>query len=109
MQKVKQLADVREPQKFVNVINRSLGIDGLLLDTDELESESIRKFSDLKQLNQELKYSKFICAEPVTDGSGSEEAKGLILYFMLENGLQRAIYIYPSDIEADKLYTELYK
>ena len=109
MKKVKQLADVKCPQPYINLCVREIGIDTVLLNMDKVEGKPVQCFKDIKKLNEDLKYSKFICAEPVTNGLGEEELKGIILYFMLENGLQKALYVYPGETEEDKLYIQCFE
>ena len=109
MKKVKQLADVKCPQPYINLCVREIGIDTVLLNMDKVEGKPVQCFEDIKELNKELKYSKLICAEPITDGLGKEELKGITLYFTLENGKQKALHIYPDETEEDKLYIEYFE
>jgi hypothetical protein len=61
----------------------------------------------LEEVSTYLTGAKLLNIETVTNGFEDKEIRGVNIYFMLQDGTQREVEIYPSDSEPDKLYVGL--
>lgn len=80
-----------------------------LKELEELKCDSISDIDKLTEATSELQGAKFLYMEPIVNGPDEKEIKGLIMYFMLSNGEQKAIECYPGDYEPDELYVSFYQ
>ena len=80
-----------------------------LQEIEELKCDPISDTDKLKEATLKLQGAKLMYMEPIVNGLGEKEIKGLIMYFKLSNGEQKAIECYPGDCEPDELYVSLYQ
>lgn len=97
MGKVKQLADI-DTSKYISGICKEARVDAVILDIFKVEPEVMGNIQSVPGLLKDLAGAKLIFMEPI--GGGYDFLEGLILYFMLPNGDQRAIEIDPAEYES---------
>lgn len=107
MGKIKQLADV-DTSKYISAMCKEARVDAVILDIEKVEPEDMSNIQSVPGILKDLVGAKLIFMEPI--GGGYDFLEGLILYFMLPNGNQRAIEIDPAEYESiDILYYKLDK
>lgn len=94
MVKIKQQADI-EASKFTYAICREGEIDAVILDIYKVKPETMGNIQSIPRILKDLAGARLITMEPI--GGGADFLEGLILYFMLPNGDQRAIEIDPNN------------
>lgn len=105
MGKVKQLADI-DTSKYISAICKEARVDAVFLDIFKVEPEVIGNIQSVPGLLKDLAGAKLIFMEPI--GGGYDFLEGLILYFMMPNGDQRAIEVEHIECEPiDVLYYKL--
>ena len=97
MGKVKQLADI-DTSKYISAICKEARVDAVILDIEQVEPETVNNIQGIPGILKDVVGAKLIFMEPI--GDGSDSLAGLILYFMLPNGDQRAIEIDPAEYES---------
>lgn len=104
---VKRLVEI-DTSKYTNALCREAGVDAVILDIEKVESKSIYDIQGVPVILKEVIGAKLIFIEPI--GDGSDLLAGMILYFMLSNGDQRAIEIDPDPFyHEDTISIQFYK
>lgn len=94
----------KEPQPYVREVSNPLGVNRTILDFEKAECEPITKYGELKDLlGMKLHY-----IEPCVY-AGENDYDGLFLYFIGEDGLQKALLIDANMDEPSKIGMLLYK
>lgn len=104
MGRVKQLADI-DTSKYTNAICKEARVDAVILDIEQVEPKNMSNIQSIPGILKDIVGAKLIFMEPI--GGGYDFLEGLILYFMLPNGDQRAIEINPDNECIDILYYKL--
>lgn len=98
MARVRRLADI-DTSKYTCAICKEAGVDAVILDIEKVEPEDKNNIQSIPGVLKELVGAKLIFMEPI--GGGEDFIEGLILYFELPNGDQRAIEVDPDPADTN--------